>query len=231
MKLSLLVPSAILLVGCAAGASPPDDSDPTPENGKKTTTPTSDSGTPPNEPDAEMVDTGPPPCTYPSGPYGKTQGSVIPPNLTWQGYVQGSSSVSSISAQDLYDCDGRNGINAIVFDESALWCGACQQEASQLSQYMKTWAPQGVKFVTLIIQNLSGQPANTANAQTWMSQFNLNSVASVVADPAFSFAHAGNNGLPTNILVDPRTMKIVEIMEGFGGMDPQVSQLALKNKK
>jgi thiol-disulfide isomerase/thioredoxin len=231
MKLSLLVSSAVFLLGCAAGGQPDFGDDPPNDAGKKTTTPTGDSGTQdPGDPDADMVDTGPPPCVYPSGPYGKTQGSVIPPNLTWQGYVQGSSSVSSISAQDLYDCDGRNGVNAIVFDESALWCGACQQEASQLASYMQTWGPQGVKFVTLIIQDQAGQPANTSAALTWRNQFNLGSIASVIADPAFSFAHAGNNGLPTNILVDPRTMKIVGIMEGFGGMDPAVSQLAIKNK-
>ncbi len=234
MKTAPLVIAICLLAlqgGCAAGSNPPDFDDPAPEAGKKTT-PTGDSGTQnPGEPDAEAVDTGPPPCVYPSGPYGKTQGSVIPQSLTWQGYAPGSSSVSTVSAADLYDCDGRNGVNAILFDESALWCGACQQEAQAMPQFMQTWGPQGVKVVWLIIQDQAGQPANTSHALWWRNSFNLGSFAYVVADPAFTFAHSGNNGLPTNLLVDPRTMQIVKIVEGFGGMDPAVSQLALKNKK
>jgi hypothetical protein len=224
---------ALILVGCAAGQNGPDVSDePTlgGDAGKKA--PASDSGAPdPGEPDAEEPDTGPAPCTYPSGPYGKTMGSTIPANLSWQGYAPGSSSVSTVSASDLFDCDGRFGINAILIDESALWCGACQQEASALPGFMQTWGPQGVKSVSLIIQDSSGQPANASHALIWRNQFNLGSIAFVVADPAFSFAHAGNNGLPTNLLVDPRTMQIVKIVEGYGGMDPAVSQLAMKNKK
>jgi thiol-disulfide isomerase/thioredoxin len=232
MKIPMLSAMALLLGGCAAGQNGPDFSDEPPSDSGKKTTSTSDSGTPdPGEPDAqEPVDTGPPPCTYPSGPYGKTQGSTVPPNLTWQGYAPGSSSVSTISTSDLYDCDGRFGIHAILFAQSALWCGVCQQEAQIMPQWMQTWGPQGVKIGTLIIQDQAGQPANASHALLWRNNFNLGSIAYVVADPAFSFAHSGNNGLPMNILIDPRTMKVVKIVEGYGGMDPAVSQLALKNK-
>jgi thiol-disulfide isomerase/thioredoxin len=220
---------SLFLLACAAPARSFDENDPPPDAGKKITMNT-DSGSvdPGTDEDAGEVDSGPPPCMYPQGPYGKTQGSVVA-NLQWQGYAPGQSSISTLNMADLYDCDGRNGINAILIDQSAHWCGACQQEASMLPQYMQTWGPQGVKVITLIIQDSQQQPATTASAQLWRNTFNLMQDW-VVADPAFSFAHSGQNGLPMNILVDPRTMQIVKVLEGFGGQDPAVSQLALKNK-
>jgi|RhiMetdeSRZDD1v2_1073273.scaffolds.fasta_scaffold1367617_2 hypothetical protein len=58
------------------------------------------------------------PCTYPAGPYGVAQGQVVPPTLTWQGYAPGSNTVTTISIQDFFDCDGSKGINAVMVDTS-----------------------------------------------------------------------------------------------------------------
>ncbi len=170
-------------------------------------------------------------CAYPSGPYGVQMGQVISPSLTWQGYAEGSSNVTTVSAKDYFDCDGSKGINALVFDESATWCSACQQEAMDLPAQMSgQWGTDGVHVVTLMIQDANGNPATTQTASDWRTQFGLSSIA-VVADPNFTFAMNGQNGLPTNILVDPRTMQIVAISQGYGGPDPAVDSLAQKNKK
>src|SRR5581483_4576096 len=207
MKFGILLASASLaLAGCTAKHAFDDDS--TPDAGGKPET-----GSTSNEAgdDAAMdddtgpADTGPAPCVYPAGPYGFTgmagswQGATIPPNFQWSGYLKGSSQIQTLSAKDLYDCDGRNGINAIVFDMSALWCGPCQQEAQQVPSWMQTWGPIGVVFVNLIVEDAAHNKATTAAALTWRNQFNLGPVADVVADPNFSFAHGGTNGLPTNV--------------------------------
>jgi hypothetical protein len=57
-------------------------------------------------------------CDYPAGPYGVAQGSIVPPTLSWQGFVPGSNTPSTISIQDLFDCDGTRGIDAIIIDTS-----------------------------------------------------------------------------------------------------------------
>ena len=57
-------------------------------------------------------------CEYPAGPYGVAQGQVVPPNLSWQGYAPGSNSVSTFTAEDLFDCDGSRGIHAVIIDTS-----------------------------------------------------------------------------------------------------------------
>lgn len=61
---------------------------------------------------------GPTNCEYPAGPYGVAQGATVPPSLSWQGYAPGSSTPSTISIQDLFDCDGSRGIDAIIIDTS-----------------------------------------------------------------------------------------------------------------
>ena len=64
------------------------------------------------------VGAGPTVCEYPAGPYGVAVGQTVPPTITWQGYAPGASSASTISIQDLFDCDGSKGIDALLFDTS-----------------------------------------------------------------------------------------------------------------
>lgn len=61
---------------------------------------------------------GPTNCEYPTGPYSVAQGGVVPPTISWQGFVPNSTTVSTISMQDLFDCDGTRGIDAIIIDTS-----------------------------------------------------------------------------------------------------------------
>src|SRR5438105_12217958 len=91
-----------LLLGCSSNGT-----DPGTDSGT-----TKDSSTM-DEPMADP-DTGPPPCEYPAGPYGYTVGSVVAPGISWQGYAPMDSSVTTLHMTDLYDCDGRFGINAIL---------------------------------------------------------------------------------------------------------------------
>ncbi len=61
---------------------------------------------------------GPTNCDYPAGPYSVAQGGTVPPSLSWQGYRPGENTPSTISIQDLFDCDGSRGIDAIIIDTS-----------------------------------------------------------------------------------------------------------------
>ncbi len=61
---------------------------------------------------------GPEPCEYPPGPYGVGMNETVPPTLSWQGYAPGAASPSTITIEQLYDCDGSRGIHALYFDTS-----------------------------------------------------------------------------------------------------------------
>lgn len=57
-------------------------------------------------------------CMYPSGPYGVSDGKVIPPSLQWKGYLAGGEQEGTLTSKELFDCDGSKGINAIFFETS-----------------------------------------------------------------------------------------------------------------
>lgn len=132
-----------------------------------------------------------------------------------------------VNIQDYFDCDGSKGINALLIINSATWCGACQEEAGDLPSYAGTFESKGIRIVTLMVENANGAPASLSTATSWRNNFGLEAF-STVADPNFTFAGTGSVGLPLNILVDPRTMKIVDRTEGYAGYQA-VTALADKN--
>lgn len=60
------------------------------------------------------------PLEYPAGPYGKTVGATMP-NISWEGYRDGTGEWTTISLLDYYDPDGSRGIRAIKVGAAALW--------------------------------------------------------------------------------------------------------------
>jgi hypothetical protein len=176
-------------------------------------------------------------CPYPAGPYGTAVGDVLDPSLAWQAYAPGATTSSTLRISDLHDCDGKKGINAIVFDTSGQWCVACQAEAESIPTWMGGtgpgaghWGALGVNFVTLIIENDAYEPATIVTAEQWRTMFKLTSIY-VAADPNASLPA---QALPHNLLVDPRTMKISRDLDndnaaGTCEADPAVAALAKKN--
>jgi len=173
-------------------------------------------------------------CTYPDGPYGVHEGQTIPPTFQWDGLAPGGAAQQYTTA-DFYDCDGTKGINALVFDSSGQWCVACQQEALQLENVIaQNWGAAGVNVITLMIEDNNQKPTTDINvAQAWMTDYHLKNVP-VALDPAFHFAVYvnGSLGLPYNVLVDPRTMKVVRspYEPGTGGHDPDMDALLAANR-
>ncbi len=170
-------------------------------------------------------------CPYPAGPYGTAVGKVLDPNLSWQGFVDGATTASTISIKDYFDCDGKRGINAVLLSESAVWCGACQTEASELNAQMSGgWEKKGIEVLMLIIQDKTGAPAQLKHAEAWKNTFKAQKW-SCAADPSFTFKGPGSNGLPLGIVVDPRTMKVVARDEGYDPDGTALIQVATKNAK
>jgi hypothetical protein len=151
------------------------------------------------------------------------------PSLSWPGYAPGSTALTTIHTTDLYDCDKSKGINAIVMDISATWCQPCQQEAQSFDpQFASSWGAEKVYILTFMIQDASSNPATSQTALDWINQFSLKHVA-VVAAPTFDFSPS-TGAIPTLALVDPRTMKILNVTLNDLVGDPSVDQLAAKNK-
>jgi hypothetical protein len=72
-------------------------------------------------------------------------------------------------------------------------------------------------------------PATQKTVDTWISKYSC--AYDVVVDTIISdLASAGSIGLPYNVIIDPRTMKITKIIQGDGSaVDSAVSALITKN--
>jgi hypothetical protein len=157
-----------------------------------------------------------PACVYPAGPYGTSVGDVVDPSLSWQGYVGDATQATAVDVKGYYDCDGSKGVTAVLLDESATWCVNCVNEAQQIGpDETSTWKSQGVQVVTLMAQNEQTDPATLDTALSWRNAYALTAGA-VCADPQWTLklwggAGPSGNGFPTNVLIDPRTMKIVAV--------------------
>lgn len=191
------------------------------------------SGPPPQD-DAGTTATDPCAAGYPQGSYGTGVGKIVNPGLSWQGYLPNQSTVSTVTPQDLFDCDGSKGIDAIVFDVAAEWCAACQSQASNEPSLFSQYDALGIRVVTLVVEDASSAPATVATAQQWKSQYGLTDVT-VCADPSFSFAPIGQTSvdLPVTIVVDPRTMKIMKVGQGYVAaypVQPDAEAVAIAQK-
>ena len=154
------------------------------------------------------------PCTLPAGPYGTNVGDVVDPSLSWTGYVNNAAQTTTVHMRDYFDCDGTRGVRVLVIDESAQWCADCQSEAQTLQTLAPgKWKSEGAQLLVLMAQDQQENPATVDTALTWRNEFTLTTGA-VVADPAWTTklwngATGAGNGFPTDIVIDPRTLRIV----------------------
>ncbi len=96
---------------------------------------------------------------------------------------------------------------------------------------MQSWAGQGlgIKWLTLMLDDANGGSPTTAGSQQWKNYWGLDSVA-VCADPYYSMVPGSSVGTPQTTIVDPRTMKVISIQEGYSGNYSQLISLANSNK-
>ncbi len=163
---------------------------------------------------------------WPSGATGAGTGKTLPQSLSWQGFFGGSNSSGSTNISDYYDCDGKKGINAILFITSTTTCGKCKSEAKTLEAKMDQWAPLGIKVVTLM-----AYPATVAGAQSWKSAYGLGRVDVLADKMPPSMAYSNSIGTPLHTVVDPRNMRVVYTQMGGGSTSySKAVELAQQNK-
>jgi hypothetical protein len=221
------VPSSVTWNGPDPNLSPVDAGSPNdPPTEDAASPPAEDASTPPTldaavpEPDAAVPEpdaavpqpdaTPPETCAYPSGPYGVNPGAVVAGSVSWVGYRPGSNTPENISPEEFLDCDGSRGINAIYVDYVAGWCSACQQSADSLAYKAAQWKAYGIVVLSLIIETSNYEPASVSTAEWWRASFDLQDTY-VLADPSQHLFSA--DYLPYEMLINPRTMKIVETGE------------------
>ncbi|MBN4050178.1 hypothetical protein JYT28_00320 [Desulfobulbus sp. AH-315-M07] len=83
-------------------------------------------------------------------------------------------------------------------------------------------------WVTLLLDNPNEGAPTTSGAWTWKDAFGLDG-AYILADPNFSMVPGSSVGTPQTTLIDPRTMKVQYVKEGYDGNFSPLENLAQQN--
>lgn len=180
---------------------------------------------------------------YAPGPYGVGVGSVIP-NYTFIGYVDplaNSASMQYISLGDFWNPhagdtayapgspaeddrlfppgsqygEGKTKPTVLSIDVASVWCGPCNAEAlCQLPVHQQRYAPcGGGLFLQLQDGPNYGDPATPKHLFNWTKKYKEDFPS--VIDPQGRLGVLFEaQAFPQNILIDTRTMKIVEAIAG-----------------
>ena len=207
----------IVLVACSSAG--PTNQNPDPQK--------------PKEPDPVPVY---PTADYPQGTGTGFQVGQVAEDFTWEAFLPNApqGQLAKVSMHDFFDPDGARGINALVIVTSAEWCPACMTESQALEGKIKAkWGAMGVQVMELMIEDKTQNkslPAVTTAAENWRTKYNFTDVA-IGLDPTFHFKKSGTNGLPVNVIIDPRTMTTVQRFDGASNsVDTQIANLVAKNK-
>jgi hypothetical protein len=185
----------------------------------------------------------PPTAPYPPGPYGIAQGAVIPDDK-FPGFVNAQASnttLQTISLGDFYnphagdasydpatpDEDdrlfppgspygaGKPKPTALLIDIASVWCGPCNEEAKSLlpGLYAK-YHPCGGEFLFQLVEGPApGTPATESNLRAWTKAYKVTYPATIDTSRQLGEFYSGNS-FPDAAIVDTRTMKIVEAIQG-----------------
>lgn len=180
---------------------------------------------------------------YPPGPYGTSKGSIINRYqfTGFQNAQEQNDTTQPIQLGDFYnphaddpsyapadpDQDDRlfpsgslygshaRKPKALSISVSSAWCGACRKEAKMVLPIKHLiYKPLGGEF--LVQLNDGPAPGHAAVQQdllSWTTQFKVNFPATIDPNRQLDALFVAN-AYPTNIILDTRSMKIVEVIPG-----------------
>ena len=158
---------------------------------------------------------------YPAPPYGTTPSSVVE-NFAFLGWRAPQAvnfeetAFERVSLSDFHDPDGSKGIKLIILNGSAVWCGVCNYEADEINRTNKyaEYKARGVEFVWSLFEDARGGPATPEDLANWASVYEVD--FPMVLDPALKLGAFFNaDATPLNLLIDARTMRIVDKLLGY----------------
>jgi hypothetical protein len=151
---------------------------------------------------------------YPSGPYGTEPGSVME-NVCLKGWLEPDrvarveATLTPAALGSFHDPDGRRNIRLLLINTAALWCSACRVEHETLPKHAAALRNQGLVVITALFQGVDGKPATFRDLKVWVEAYDTN--FPILLDPEYSFqGYASASTAPLNLVVDPRTMRILQ---------------------
>lgn len=167
---------------------------------------------------------------YPPPPYGVAEGSVIT-SYRFVGFPNAqkdSSNLQEIELAEFYNPTG-DGVyeegsvmeigapkpTVLLLTVSAVWCGPCIYEADKVFPGLyKDYKPQGGEFfVQLADGPTPGKAATAKSLSAWTEKYGVDYPMAI--DPSYQLgALFEADAFPANMIIDTRTMRIIEITTG-----------------
>lgn len=160
-------------------------------------------------------------AAYPSEGVGTEEGDVVE-NECFVGYraPQRVAPIArhreTIAFSDYYDPSGTKGVNLLLVNTAAIWCSACVGEHHSLPDYQTRLGEQGLVILSTLFEDAARNPASLEDVERWIGKFGTN--FPMVADPDQELgAYASTALAPLNMVVDPRSMRILKKYVGDQG--------------
>jgi hypothetical protein len=160
---------------------------------------------------------------YPAGPYGTGVQAVIEDFafLGWRDPVAAGYDVNKLEQvrlSDFYNPDGRSDVKLIWVNASAVWCSVCRSEMADIksSGIRANLAPKGLQLVETLFEDNSSGPARPSDLKNWGSAPAHSIDFPLLLDPGFKLgAFFTSDATPLNMLVDAKTMKVLDATMGY----------------
>ncbi|MSP60407.1 MAG: hypothetical protein EXR72_08705 [Myxococcales bacterium] len=166
-------------------------------------------------------------ASYPAGPYGKKTGDTLG-DFASAGYrlspqETDSSNLMWDTTIRLANYHNNKQCKCLLITMGARWCGPCKQEQPKLVQAVDSDPEFCVMGV--LQEGNSMAPASRNDVDAWTATFHQNFFVTQgnIGTSNILKAQGGTIGLPFNLIVDPRSMEILEIVQGY---DPQIHAYA-----
>jgi hypothetical protein len=122
----------------------------------------------------------------------------------------------TLAFSDYYDPAGTKGVSLLLINTAAIWCMACVDEHRTLPEHVSELEPQGLVVLSTLFQDAKREPASLDDVERWIANFHTN--FPMVADPGLQLdGYASSDSAPLNMVVDPRSMKILRKYVGNQG--------------
>lgn len=160
---------------------------------------------------------------YPEGPYGTMVHDTVK-NLCFDGWMDPAaagydpSKFQQICLADFYDPTGET-VQVLLLNAGAVWCTACKieyqggQGRPSLAKNFELRRDRGFRVLGTIFQDAKNNPATPMDASLWAKTFELDFPFAI--DPDFKLgAFTSPSQAPFNMLIDARSMEIIQQLEG-----------------
>jgi hypothetical protein len=175
---------------------------------------------------------------YPPGPYGTGINTTLEDFafLGWHDPVAANydqTKLEQVRLSDYYDPTGSKGLKLIWINASAVWCSVCRAEMQDIrvNGVNAAFAAKGVQLIGTLFEDNKSGPARPIDLHNWGIEPSHSIDFPLLLDPGFKLgAFFTSDATPLNMLVDARTMRVIDATMGYStdywqGVDQLLTKL------